>query len=84
MHFDRFDICAAFALYSQLWGHDAYTNQIQYRLHLLKYRASRSEETLSGCSENAQEIYLGLVKKHQSADAYAHECKLMAINFEEI
>ena len=84
MHFDKFDICAAYNLYSQLWGWDAYTHGIQARLCKLTYRPSNSEQGLSGCSENAQEIYLQLVRRHQSATAYAHECKLMAINFEEI
>ncbi len=84
MHFDKFDVCAAYWNYSVLWGHDDRTNSIMSRLDKIQYRPSRSEENLSSCSENAQEIYLQLVKKHQSASAYKRECELMAINFEDV
>ena len=57
MYFDRFDICAAYNMYSILWGHDAYTNGIQARLARIEYRPSHSEEYLEGLSENAREIF---------------------------
>lgn len=63
-YFDRFDICAAYNMFSILWGWDAYTHGIQCRLSRLKYKPSCSEEYLEGLSENAREIYTALVNRH--------------------
>ena len=70
MHFDRFDICAAYNMYSVLWGGDGYhyPNYIQVRLSRIKYRPSHSEEYLEGLSENAREIYNALVLKREGVD----------------
>lgn len=53
VHFDRFDICAAYNLYSQLWGWDNYTRGIQARLHGLRYRAGDSAQRVETLSDNA-------------------------------
>ena len=70
-YFDRFDILAAYSLYSVLFAGDDYTAGIQVRLARLSYEPSRSEEHLDGLSENGQDIYLALVLLMQG-DA-AHE-----------
>ena len=63
MEFDRFDVCAAYNVFSQLWGWDAYTHGIQVRLSRIAYRPSNSEQTLGGLSYNAREIYAALVAR---------------------
>lgn len=67
MYFDRFDICAAYNLFSCFYGWDAYTHGIQCRLSRMRYR-SPSEETLDGLTENAKEIYAALVRKHAAVN----------------
>jgi len=64
LYFDRFDICAAFNLFSCDYGWDPYTHGIQTRLSRMHYRPSRSEEYLPGLKENAKAIYAHLVRKH--------------------
>ena len=70
--FDRQDICAAYYMYSILWGHDDFTAGIGRRLRALRYRPSRSEEFLEKLSPNAKAIYGQLVKHHQG-DFVAYE-----------
>jgi hypothetical protein len=62
MHFDRFDICAAYNMYGLLWDSG---RKYSAALHRLKYRPAHSEEYLEGLSENAKEIYGALVRKHE-------------------
>lgn len=62
--FNRWDIMAAYNVYSQLWGWDAYTHGIQARLVRLRYR-DPSAETLEALTPNAKEIYGRLVRRHQ-------------------
>jgi hypothetical protein len=71
--FDRFDIYAAYNVYSMLWGGDGctYENTIQVRLSRLKYRPADSEQTLGGLSENAREVYNGIVERqHRTVSGY--------------
>lgn len=68
MYFDRFDICCAYNLYSQFWGHDKYTHGIQNRLSKLEFKPAPSEEFLEGLSENAFEIYVALVQKREGEE----------------
>jgi len=74
-YFDRFDICSAYNLYATLWGGDGakYENAIQCRLSALDFRASRSEESPEGLSENAQDIYLALIAREQGSEAFEQE-----------
>lgn len=75
MGFNRFDICAAFNVYSMLWGGDGcdYENTIQVRLSRLEYRPATSEQTLGGLSENARAIYNEIVsRKHPTESSYVH------------
>jgi hypothetical protein len=76
MNFDRFDICAAYNVYSVLWGGDGctYENTIQVRLSRLDYKPASSEQTLAGLSDNAREIYQELVKRHQQTTSGYVEC----------
>ena len=62
--FDRFDICAAYNLFSQHYGWDGYTCDIQARLARIDYRPAASEQYIKGLSENAKAIYGALVRKH--------------------
>lgn len=62
--FDRFDILAAYNVFSTLWGWDDYTNRIQVRLARLDYKPADSETCLRGLSDNAREVYAGLVARH--------------------
>lgn len=68
--FDRFDICAAYNLYSCLYGWDDYTNGIQSRLAKIKYRPSASDQDLEEISENAQDILLDLVLAREGEGAH--------------
>lgn len=60
MHFDRFDICAAYHMFDVLWGPSDYAA----KLRRLRYRPSVREEYLEHLSENAKEIYGALVLRH--------------------
>ena len=64
MHFDRFDICAAYNLFSCLWGWDTYTHGIQVRLSRIQYRPAPLEEQIQGLTENGRAIFGALVRKH--------------------
>jgi hypothetical protein len=66
---NRFDVCAAFNLYSVLWGGDGapYENRIQWRLSRIGYRPAPSEEYLSGLSPDARSTYARLVRERQAA-----------------
>lgn len=46
--FNRFDICAAYNIFSMMWGHDDYTNGISNRLRKIhrERRAARDEDNL--------------------------------------
>ena len=62
--FNRWDILAAYNVYSCSWGWDVYTHGIQRRLSRLRWR-DRSGECLEDLSENAKRIYGGLERRHQ-------------------
>ena len=66
--FDRFDICCAYNLYSQLYGWDDYTRGIQSGLRTVKFTPGYSEESVEGLNENARDILLDLVAKHRGED----------------
>jgi hypothetical protein len=61
--FDRFDICCAYNLYSQLYGWDDYTRGIQSRLRTIAFKPSHSDEFVERINENAQDILLELVAR---------------------
>jgi hypothetical protein len=60
-YFDRYDICEAYAAYAQLW---APIRNIDERLHRIGFRLSPCF-SLEGMSENAKEIYGGLVRRNE-------------------
>jgi hypothetical protein len=68
--FNRHDICAAYNLFSQSWGWDAYTHGIQARLTRLRYR-DPGAETLEDLTANAKAIYGRLERRHHG-DAVAY------------
>ncbi len=59
--FNRHDICTAYNLFSQHYGWDDYTYGIQARLDKIRFKPARSEEFLSGLSDNARGIYDAMV-----------------------
>lgn len=61
--FDRFDILAAYNVFSQYAGWDNYTRGIQSRLRTLGYKPSRSETLIEGLSDNAGDILLALTER---------------------
>ncbi len=65
--FDRWDILAAYNVYSQLYGWDHYTHGIQARLSRLHYH-SPAEQTVEQLSANGKLIFGRLVRKHQAKD----------------
>lgn len=75
--FDRWDICAAWNVYSMLWGGDGcrFENAIQCRLSAIRYRPAISEQSLAGLSENAREIYDDLVQAHQHCESGYVACE---------
>lgn len=86
MHFDRFDICAAYNLYAIHYGWDRYTHGIIARLVALQYEPGRTDQYYDSLSENAQEIYDALVARrgHVSATEYVVQAMLHdVVQFEE-
>lgn len=63
-YFNRWDILAAYHLFSVHYNGDRYTNGIGCRLSRLKYRPTHSEEYMSGLSDNGKAIYAALVRRH--------------------
>ena len=69
--FNRFDVCAAYNVYSQLWGWDSYTHGIQARLARMGWEAGAGSGRLEDLTENAKAIFGTLERRHQaSAVAY--------------
>lgn len=68
MHFDRFDICAAYNMYSMLWGGDgcAYENRIQVRLSRIRYRPSHSEESDISRAPSADKVWSAYSARRQT------------------
>ena len=67
--FDRFAICAAYNVYSMLWGWDEYTYGIQSRLTRINYRPSASDQTARTLDETAQDILFALVERREGRKA---------------
>ena len=59
---DRHDTCAAYYMYSVIWGP---VPSIECRLDAIRYRPSRSEEYIHGLSENAKVKLGDLVMREQ-------------------
>ena len=69
--FDRYDICAAYNMYSVLWGWDSYTHGIQARLSRFRWR-DPSGERLETLSDNAKRIFGALVRRREH-DSIAYD-----------
>jgi hypothetical protein len=63
---DRWAIMAAYYMYSVLWGGDGatYANQVNNRLHRLRFKPASAEETLEGLSPEAKRVYGCLELRH--------------------
>jgi hypothetical protein len=61
--FNRWDVLAAYNVFSQLWGWDGYTHGIQARFSRLRYR-DPGAEALEDLSDNAKRIYGHLERRH--------------------
>lgn len=72
--FDRFDVCAAYHMYAVGYNGEPYANEIGCRLSALKYKPSHSEEYLCGLSENARDIYAGLVQREHHDQCGYNPC----------
>jgi hypothetical protein len=64
MHFDRFDICAAWNLYLQHTYYDQWCPKYARLCKLQRvFKPARSEEFVDGLSENARAIYDNLMSQ---------------------
>ena len=74
----RFDVVAAFFLYSMFYGHDNYTRSIQYRISKLKFRdpyLGETERLYYGLTAGGWFVYLNLVRTKYSKEAYLKEIR---------
>jgi len=60
---NRYDVFAAYYMFSVLYNGDSYANTIGRRLARLGYRPSRSEEYLETLSPDVKAIYGALVRR---------------------